>query len=388
MDSRAERVSHMGMDIHKHFSRVTACDSSGKVVFRQRLEHADREALRAEFRRWPAATPVILEGTFGWGWMTDELLECGLAPHLTSGSKTKGWRQSQGKAKNNRLDADLLCELWLEPKRWWEVWLAPPPVRQQREWLRYRMGLVQTQSALKNRVQAVLHRHGILHPYTDLFGKKGREFLQQLMVPADPRVPESAKAVLQGTLQLLEDLRRPLAEVTRHLRRQVRPDSHAALWKTLPGIGWILAYTIQAEIGTLERFQDSRHLAAYSLLAPRDDDSGEEDSKKIPTNRHVGVIGRRTLKAAFLQASYSAVNASPRLKDLFNRITDDGQRNRMRGYMGVAHRLCHVGFSCVKNNRPYKETPPGRPGSESAKTCQMSHSGAGQPVVAMAAVSS
>ena len=51
----------MGLDIHSKFSKVTARNGQGKIVWRQRL--AD----------WPNGAPVLLEGTFGWGWMSDEL---------------------------------------------------------------------------------------------------------------------------------------------------------------------------------------------------------------------------------------------------------------------------------------------------------------------------
>ncbi len=96
---------------------------------------------------------MVLEGTFGWGWISDELAAAGLNPHLASSGKVAGWRQARGIAKSNRTDADLLSELWSERQRWWEVWLAPPAVRQQREWLRYRMTLVRLQTGLKNRIQ-------------------------------------------------------------------------------------------------------------------------------------------------------------------------------------------------------------------------------------------
>ena len=34
-------------------------------------------------------------------------------------------------------------------------------------------------TAVKNRVHALLARHGILHEHSDLFGKAGREFLAE-----------------------------------------------------------------------------------------------------------------------------------------------------------------------------------------------------------------
>ncbi len=76
-------VSQMGLDCHRKFSRITARDEGGKVVWRQRLEHADRPRRREQLRQWPKAT-VVLEGTFGWGWMSDELGHAGLDPHLSS----------------------------------------------------------------------------------------------------------------------------------------------------------------------------------------------------------------------------------------------------------------------------------------------------------------
>lgn len=148
------KVTQVGLDNHRNFSRLTGRDISGKIVLRQRLEHKDRQALRADLRRFPSGIPVVLEGTFGWGWMSDELRACDLDPHLASGRKIAAWREARGMAKNNKLDADLLSELWSQPERWWEVWLAPPEVRDQREWLRYRMSLVRTQTALKNRIHA------------------------------------------------------------------------------------------------------------------------------------------------------------------------------------------------------------------------------------------
>ncbi len=43
-------------------------------------------------------------------------------------------------------------------------------MRDQRESLRYRMSLVKMQTSIKNRIHATLHRHGVLHEFSDLFG--------------------------------------------------------------------------------------------------------------------------------------------------------------------------------------------------------------------------
>ena len=149
------------------------------------MEHEDRRPLRRRLRTWTEGTPIVLEATFGWGWLAGQLLAAGLEPHLASSRKVAAWRQARGMAESNRTDADLLSELWNQQPRWWEVWLAPPEVRDRREWLRFRMALVTMQTGLKCRIHAVLHRHGIVHGYSDLFGAGGRKFLGCLTAPND-----------------------------------------------------------------------------------------------------------------------------------------------------------------------------------------------------------
>lgn len=351
------KVSHMGLDCHRNFSRVTARDDGGKVVWRQRLEHADRSRLRETLRGWPKV-PVVLEGTFGWGWMSDELEGAGQEPHLSSSRKVAAWREARGMAKSNRRDADLLSELWPEKGRWWEVWLAPQEVRDRRELLRYRTTLVRMQTSVKNRVHATLHRHGVLHDFGDLFGVAGMKFLQQLA--SDDTLRDGARVTLAGYLKLLKQVRVQIARATRQLMAQVRQSAEGNRWRSLPGVSWVLAYTILAEVGRTDRFKDGRRLSSYSLLVPIADDSGDEDPGAKPIGRHVGHVGRRTLKWAFIAAARGAVNKSAFFRAAFDRRTDGGRRDRGRGYIAVARELCRVGYSCVKNGRDYQEQRPER----------------------------
>jgi transposase len=372
-------ITQVGLDNHKNFSRLTGRDSSRKIVLRQRLEHKDRAALREDLRRLPAGTPVVLEGTFGWGWMSDELKVCGLDPHLASSRKTAAWREARGMAKNNKLDADLLSELWSEPERWWEVWLAPPEVRDQREWLRYRMSLVRVQTSVKNRIHATLHRHGVLHEFSDLFGKRGLVFLKGLCqvrpvsgsgedVPpekVEPQLSSSGRGTLAGHLKLLAQVRQQIAQVTRMIRRIVTNSEEGERWRSLPGVSWVLAYTILAETGPSSRFANHRKYAAYGLLAPRDNDSGDENGET--RGRHVGYMGRLTLKWAFIEAAHGAVRKSDHFRSIFDRRTDGGKRDRGRGFITVAHELSRVGLSCCHYERDYSEQRPPRPGSQAQR---------------------
>lgn len=389
------KVAQLGLDSHRTFSNVTARDAEGKIVWRKRLEHADRRALGEELRTWAKGVPVVLEGTFGWGWMSDELSAAGLEPHLASSKKVAAWRDARGLAKSNRTDADLLSELWSQQPRWWEVWLAPGEVRSQREWLRYRMTLVRLQTGLKNRIHAVLHRHGMVHGESDLFGARGRRFLNRLVAANDATLPDSARATLKGYLQLLDHVRRQIAAVTREHRGQITRTPEGERLRTMPGIDYILSYTILAEVGRMERFRSAKHLAAYSLLAPRAYDSGDEDGE-APKGRHVGHAGRRTLKWAWIEAAHGAVRKGGRFREVFDRRTNGGKRDRNRGYIAVGHELCRIAYILWTKEIDYTETPPPRPGRgkrpggvrRSGKGIPgRSRPGTGQPDCPMVAVS-
>lgn len=396
--STVQSLSRVGWDSHRKFSTTTLRDDSGKIVERRRLEHADRPALRKALALWPAGTHVVLEGTFGWGWICDELAAAGHRPHLASSRKLAAWREARGLAKSNRLDADLLSELMSEKSRWWEVWLPPVEVREQRELLRFRMSLVRTQTGFKNRVHAILHRHGILHEFADLFGTAGRRFLQRLasgkneLMPANASLPENvlpenARIALKGGLQLLDHLRRQIAGATRLFRAQVTRSPIARRLKSLPGVSWILAYTLLAEIGRIERFKNSRHLASYGLLAPRASDSGDDDGSN-PKGRRVGHAGRATLQWAFIEAAHGAVRKDARMREVFNRCTDGGTRDRNRGYIATARHLATCAYVIWKKDVDYSPLPPQRPGSKQRRRREKTTNrpGTGQPEHPMVAV--
>jgi transposase len=347
-------VAQSGLDNHRKFGDLTARDAQKNVVARMKLDYTNHRAMARQLSQLPPGTPVIVESSFGWGWVCDELADRGLSPCLASASKVSAFRKLKSNAKSNRIDSNALSELPLN-EDWWRVWLAPREVRDQRELLRYRMGLVECQTQTKLRIHALLHRHGIIQPFSDLFGVGGRKFLA-LLAESDT-LRDTTKLTLKGHLQLLDQLRRHIALATRLFRKHVVHDPVGERLRTHPGIGVILAYTILAEVGTFARFANARKLCSYACLVPLADDSGEMDDLP-PKGRHVGHAGRRMLKWAFIEAAHGAVRKDPYFREIFNRHTDGGNRDCNRGYITVAHQLCHIVYVCEKQGRAYRPAAP------------------------------
>jgi transposase len=136
-------------------------------------------------------------------------------------------------------------------------------VRAVRERARWRLHLVRHRSSLKQRVHAVLLTHGKPCPVSDLFGVRGRQLLAQL------GLPQPWQATIEASLRLIDELERAISDCERELRRLGADHRYVPLLLTVPGIGWVLAYTIAAEIGDIGRFPSPRKLAGYTGLCPR-----------------------------------------------------------------------------------------------------------------------
>ena len=169
-------------------------------------------------RGWTGAgIPVVMEASFGWGWLSDLMKEAGFEVRLSNCFKVEKMRKARGWVKTNDKDAALQAKLLLEKDAWWEVWRAPREVRERREWMRHRADLVIIQTQTKNRIHAIFHRHGVFHDFSDLFGGLGRRFLVVLMNGQDRQsvhLPTGAKEALRGDLELQDHLRRALAKIT------------------------------------------------------------------------------------------------------------------------------------------------------------------------------
>jgi transposase len=158
--------------------------------------------------------------------------------------------------KTDRIDAWVLAELArrdLVPA----IWLPDPRVRAEREHARWRLHLVRHRSSLKQRVHAVLLTHGKPCPVSDLF-LRGRQLLAQL------GLPEPWQGTIEASLRLIDEPDREISDCERQLRRLGADHRYVPLLCTVPGISWVLAYTIAAEIGDIGRFPTPRKLAGYS----------------------------------------------------------------------------------------------------------------------------
>ena len=333
---------HVGLDLSRKRVDVCVLSDAGELVG-QFPAPVDRDGLYALTRRvgvFDEPVQGVVESMNGARFVHDELSRYGWEVLLADAQRVKGLAPLA--CKTDKVDARVLAELsWrdLVPA----VWLPSPELRAERERARYRLYLVKHRTSLKNRIHATLIAFGHQRQMSDLFGAAGRRLLEQL------DLPEPWRGHLDASLLMIDDLERQIAQIERELQRQGADHRYVPLLLSVPGIGWVLAYTIAAEIGEITRFQTPKHLVGYTGLCPRVKQSGDSD-RRGPLSKH----GPKYLRWALIEAAQHAA-ASPHYRERYQHTKHrlGKQRGAKVAQIDLARTLAEAIWQILTRNQPF-----------------------------------
>jgi len=282
----------------------------------------------------------VIESMNGARFVHDTLELAGWSVELADAQKVKGLAPLA--CKTDRIDARVLAELSrrdLVPS----IWLPSPETRGARERARWRLHLVRHRTALKNRVHATLLAFGKLCPVSDLFGTAGRELLARL------EVPEPWASDVLAAVSLIDTLEREIDRIEKELRNLAADHPYVPLLMTAPGIGWVLGYTIAAEIGDIARFAVPNKLVAYTGLCPRVYQSGGKDNRGSLSKN-----GPKYLRWALIEAATHAAR-HPAYAGHYERTAKrlGRQRGKKVARVEVARKLAEAIFYMLKKGEPF-----------------------------------
>jgi transposase len=303
----------------------------------------DADGLRGLARRlFEHGQPVraAIESMNGARFVHDQLELAGWEVLIADAAKARGIAPLA--CKTDRIDARVLAELSrraLVP----EIWLPDPAVRAERERARWRLHLVRHRVALKNRIHATLIAFGKPCPVSDLFGAAGRDVLARLDLP-DPWAADMAMA-----LELIDELDGRIAGCEAELRRLGAGHPYVSLLTTVPGVAWVLGYTIASEIGDVGRFASPSKLVGYTGLCPRVYQSGASDRRgRLAKN------GPTYLRWALVEAATHACR-HPAFADRYQRTKTrlGRQRGAKIARVEVARRIAEATWHMLTRNQPF-----------------------------------
>jgi transposase len=132
--------------------------------------------------------------------------------------------------KTDAVDARTLAQL-LRADLLPEAYIAPRELRDLRDLLCHRVALTRIRSSLKNRVAAILAKHGIAAPYSDMFGPGGLRFLERLELRQSPR------RRLDSMLRLVADLTREIDQTSEEIDARAEQDPYVEVLCQIRGVG-------------------------------------------------------------------------------------------------------------------------------------------------------
>jgi transposase len=365
-----------GLDVHQE--TVVACVLVGTPGHRPRKEvrtfrtmTRELEALRAWLRA-AGVTHVGMESTgVYWGpvYAVREGhfdLIVGNARHIRNvpGRKTD--------VKDAEWIADLVRHGLIA-----KSFVPPRPFRELRDLLRYRRKLVESQAAERNRLLKLLETANIklASVASDVFGVSGQAILKaliegntsaeeraglakgqlrrkrdELVLALEGRVEEHHRFLLSIQLRRLEAAKQDIEALDLRIADQLEPYRlQQALLMQIPGVDWVVAAVLIAEIGVdMSVFLSVHHLAAWAGVCPGNHESAGK--QKSGRSRKGNVHLRTMLVSAAISAGRTKGSY---LKDKFYRLK--ARRGSLRAALAIAHKILIAAYHMLDKGIPYRD---------------------------------
>src|ERR1700690_115176 len=175
---------HVGVDLHQRFGYMTALEARGKMLQAGPVTN-ERVALRRYFRQFLGQEVQVAGEACGFWPAFREVVEPEVK-RLVLVHPQRVKAIASAKLKNDRVDSQTLAHL-LRCDLLPEAWKADRETQARRQQVRLPTMLVRQRTGLKNQVHEVLHQQGLRSPVTDLFGKRGRQWLAGVKLPLQAR---------------------------------------------------------------------------------------------------------------------------------------------------------------------------------------------------------
>ena len=333
------REYYVGVDLHKRFCQIAVIDGRGEKVDERRINN-DREVLSQYFSGLPKGTGVAVESTSNWYWLAEVLEGAGMDMSLSHPLKTR--LIASARVKTDRIDANCLAQL-LRTNFLPTCHIPDREQREMKQFIRYRISLVRIRTKLKNAIQHVLAARNVETPQvSDLFGKKGMEFLREVQLDKTDRMR------VDGYLKVMDVVEGEIKELNKMVRERARESEEAKRLMTIPGISYFSALTILSEIGDINRFPKAKHLASYAGLNPSVRESADKTRRG-----HISRQGSSWLRWIMVECAQVAARISRGFKYFHQKI-----RNK-KGYniatVATARKMLEVIYHVLKDKSDYKE---------------------------------
>src|SRR4030081_287999 len=254
----------IGCDLHTRQETIAMVDTETGEVVEKTLQH-EGEKVREFYSGLPRPVQVGIEATGSMLWFLNLMEELGIDSQVGHPARIRA--AEPRKQKHDRRDADLLLKLLMED-RFPAIWLPSKELQDLRALLRHRHQWVRMRTRIQNALQSIALANS-LRRGPSLWSHDGQNSLASL-----PLAPHTAyrRSELQALYVKFET---EIEKLNQRVEEQAGNRFGGRLLMTHPGVGPVTALATEVFLGDPARFADSKALASYAGMIPREYSSGE-----------------------------------------------------------------------------------------------------------------
>jgi len=329
-------MNYVGLDVHKAYCQAAILDEQGELVAEKKIQ-TDERGFKQLAKAIEKGSSIVMEASCSFYTPYEYFAGRGYDVKVAHPKNVKAIASS--KVKTDKIDARILADL-LRADLIPESYVPDRGIRQLRELLTHRQGLVKMRTEAKNRIHSILTKRGIRHKFSDLFGKGGRAWLKSL------ELDMSGKLEVSQSMQAIRLLDAQIVMTESEIYAYEKSFPEARLLQTMPGIGRLISMIMLAEIADINRFPDAKRLASYAGLTPSVHQSGDVDFHGRITKQ-----GNKMLRTAMIQAAQRAMHKDTKIRRFYLHIRKRHGENKAK--VAVARKMLCWSFIMLKRGEPF-----------------------------------
>ncbi len=331
---------YVGMDVHLRFTAICILDVNGQIVKEESIAGHSEEVCNYLRRALGCKNfDVTFEASDSYGTWLDRLTP--LARRIQVAHPNHLLAIWNTKRKTDRIDAQKLARLLfldLIPA----VHVPSIDVRTWRTLIQHRRRLVQTRTAIKNRLRAILRRNHIKTP-RNLWSKKNQRWLSDVMF-LNPGDTLQRDMLQDDLLHYDRQIHRAEAELDRLATRS----PGVQLLNTIPQIGNRTAEAIVAWLDDVSRFANAKKVGSYFGLVTTEDSSGGKQRQGRITRQGPGVV-----RGLLVEAVWRMKRTDPVVRGWVERVMHDQKKRQNIAVVAAAHKLARCMFAMLQSGEAW-----------------------------------
>ncbi|UCQ11986.1 IS110 family transposase [Edwardsiella tarda] len=328
-------VKTIGIDLAKEVFQIHGTDEHGKRLFNKQLKRAK---MLSFFANIPPCL-IGMEACASAHFWAGKLISIGHNVKLMAPQFVKPYVKTN---KHDAADAEAICEAVTRPN----MRFVPVKTPEQQAVLalhRSRQSFIKQRTAQANQIRGLLAEFGIVV-------SRGIQQLQLQLPEILEDANNSLPSLFRVQLNLLQHHMTYLFDVIATLDKQIEQCYRQNALCKIPGIGPVTATTLIATIGNASNFENSRQLAAWLGLVPRQHSSGGKQVLLGISKR--GDVYLRTL---LIHGARTVLQSVKRKQDAVSRWASRllARRNNNIASVALANKNARIVWALLSKDQEY-----------------------------------